>query len=59
MKPDEFVAFLLGFLAGLIGGCLAISCIAESAWRREAIQHKAAHYDEATGKFEWNVEVTK
>ena len=38
---------------------LATISIAESAWRREAIQHKAAYYDEITGKFEWNVEVTK
>lgn len=59
MNYEEIGALAFGLAIGLlIGGCVAGVSVGASC-RQQAIEHKAAHYDEATGKFEWNVEVTK
>lgn len=45
--------FVLGFFIGLLIG----SCIERSWWKGECVYHHAAHYDERTGKWQWNDEV--
>ena len=54
--PNEDKAFVAGICLGgiifLAFGSTIVGAI-NSQWRDEAIKHKAARYNESSGRFEW------
>lgn len=50
-------AFFCGIVFGVIIGSAGAHLATNDFWKREAIQHGAAHYDAKTAAFTWNNEV--
>mgnify|MGYP000997241534 CR=1 FL=1 len=54
MREDDVGVFLLGAIVGFVIVVVVVVNLNSLAWKEEAIQHKAAHYDQITGEFKWN-----
>ena len=46
--------FLFGAIVGFVAGVVFSLIVSNLTWKADAIQHKAAYYDQVTGEFQWN-----
>ena len=55
-NPIVFFSMLfLIFILGVLTGASASSEGADLRWKKEAVEHSAAHYNTITGVWEWNI----
>lgn len=59
-ETDSVTAFWCGVIASTVGWVVVlvtVSIFDTVNWRRKAIEHGAAEYDQKTGAFQWKAKV--
>lgn len=48
-------ALLVGFIS--VAGTVILGTVTDAKWKRQAVEHGAAEYDQQTGHWRWKVKV--
>ena len=53
-EKDLFISLALGVVLGALLGGIFLESVNNSYYMSKSIENDCAHYDNKTGKFEWN-----